>query len=40
MMINKNNLGEKEFKLKIGDKELFVSFNNLAEKANGEATVR
>jgi len=40
MMINKNNLGEKEFKLKIGDKELFVSFNNLAEKANGEAFVR
>lgn len=40
MIINKNNPEEKEFKIKVGDKELFVSFNNIAEKANGEAVVR
>ncbi len=38
-MIN-NNSKENAFKLKMGDKELTASFSNIAEKANGEATVR
>jgi polyribonucleotide nucleotidyltransferase len=39
-MTNKNNFEEKSFKIEVGGKELTASFNNLAEKANGEAMVR